>query len=956
MSAASRLIRALACFAVLALMVAAPASAAFGLNEADVTFHEDDGTVADLAGSHPFEMTTAIGFNTREEPIRGFSVPDQDLKDLSLEQIEGLVGDPTATPRCSADDFLHANGPACSTDTVVGFVRIGDTEPGHFENLRVYNVVPPQGAVAKLGFAPLNSPISVLIRVSPVAPYRLEARLVNVPQVLAIYHTELTLWGIPADPAHDAQRGGPYEAAGGVKPFLALPSACQGPLVTEYAADSWENRGATLPDGRPNLSDPNWITGSAQTHDDAVPPHPLGLEGCVGLGFEPGISQRTTSSSAESPTGLNFSLDMTNPGLVEPGGRAGSVIEKAVVTLPQGVFTNPAVAQGLSACTLAQYEALTLGGPGGCPESSKVGSVEVESPLLEEEVEGQPGTYVPQVLHGQIFVAHQHDNVFDNLLTIYMVIEDPKLGIFIRVPGRVQPDPATGQLTTTFGEPGQKLPQLPFSHFRLHFQEGNRAPLMTPPTCGTFTSEAVLYPYAEGVPPAHRTATFEIGSGANGAGCASDAAQLPANLRFSAGTLKSTAGSYSPFVLNLSRPDGSRQLRAITTTLPKGLLGKLAGIPYCSESAIANAAARSGEGQGAAEVASPSCPAASEVGTATVGAGAGPEPLYVSGHVYLAGPYKGAPLSLEIITPAIAGPFDLGVVAVRAALDVDPLTAQVTAVSDPIPTILHGLPLDVRSVAIDMSRPNFTLNPTSCEPQAVTGSAAFTLGPAVSLDEYYQASDCGALGFRPHLKLQLKGSTKHAGHPALKAVLTYPKAGLYANVARAQVNLPHSEFIDQANLNKTCTKPVLLAGGCPKNTIYGKAKVWTPLLDKPLEGPVYLVGGFGYKLPALVAELNGQLRVLLTGKVDSGPNKGIRNTFEAVPDAPVEKFVLEMKGGRKYSLLENSEALCRRPQRAIARFTAQNGKVLQVKPVIANDCKKKPKKGKPKKHGKRGQH
>jgi hypothetical protein len=272
---------------------------------------------------------------------------------------------------------------------------------------------------------------------------------------------------------------------------------------------------------------------------------------------------------------------------------------------------------------------------------------------------------------------------------------------------------------------------------------------------------------------------------------------------------------------------------------------------------------------------------------------------------------------------------------------VDPLTAQVTAVSDPIPTILHGLPLDVRSVAIDMSRPNFTVNPTSCEPKTITGTALSTLGATAALSSYFQASQCNQLKFKPTLRLTLKGSTKRTGHPALKAVLTYPKAGAYANVARAQVNLPHSEFIEQSNLNKTCTKPVLLEGKCPAKSIYGKAKAWTPLLDKPLQGNVYLVGGFGYKLPALVAELDGQIRVLLAGKVDSGPNKGIRNTFEAVPDAPVEKFVLEMKGGPKYSLLVNSENLCKSPQKAITRFTAQNGRVLQTKPVIGNDCKKK---------------
>jgi hypothetical protein len=277
-------------------------------------------------------------------------------------------------------------------------------------------------------------------------------------------------------------------------------------------------------------------------------------------------------------------------------------------------------------------------------------------------------------------------------------------------------------------------------------------------------------------------------------------------------------------------------------------------------------------------------------------------------------------------------------------LNVDPVSAQVDAVSDPLPTILQGIPLDLRSIQVKLERPQFTLNPTNCEPFAITGAATSVFGQSVSLSSHFQVDECGALKFKPSLKLSLTGSTRRIGHPALKAVLTYPKHGAYANIARAQVNLPHSEFLDQGNLNRTCTRPVLLEGRCPATSIYGKARAWTPLLEAPLEGPVYLVGGFGYKLPALVAELDGQIRVVLVGKIDIGKNKGIRNTFEAVPDAPVERFVLELKGGKRYGLLENSEDLCARPQRTIARFTAQNGLVDQTKPLIANRCGKGKKK------------
>jgi hypothetical protein len=232
---------------------------------------------------------------------------------------------------------------------------------------------------------------------------------------------------------------------------------------------------------------------------------------------------------------------------------------------------------------------------------------------------------------------------------------------------------------------------------------------------------------------------------------------------------------------------------------------------------------------------------------------------------------------------------------------------------------------------------------------SVLGAANTTAGQTATFTDRFQVGACNALAFKPGLKVSLSGQTKRIGHPALKAVLTYPK-GQNANVRRALVNLPGSEFLDQGNLNNTCTKPVLIAGKCPKSTIYGRAKAWTPLLEKPLEGPIYLVGGYGYKLPALVAELDGQIRILLVGKVDSGKNHGIRNTFEAVPDAPVSRFVLEMKGGKKYGLLENSEDICKHRQKAIARFTAQNGKTYDTEPVIAVQCGKG-KKSKGKKKG-----
>jgi hypothetical protein len=324
-----------------------------------------------------------------------------------------------------------------------------------------------------------------------------------------------------------------------------------------------------------------------------------------------------------------------------------------------------------------------------------------------------------------------------------------------------------------------------------------------------------------------------------------------------------------------------------------------------------------------------------------VGAGAGPTPYYTQGRAYLAGPYKGAPLSLAIVTPATAGPYDLGTVMVRTALYVDPETTRIHAVSDPIPQILQGIPLDVRSIALKMSRPSFTLNPTSCDPMAVTGSATSPFGSSASLSNPFQVGGCSSLAFKPKLSLKLSGGTKRSQNPALKAVLRMPAGG--ANIAKASVALPHSEFLDQAHIKTICTRVQFAAAQCPPGSVYGKATAISPLLGQPLSGPVYLRSSSN-PLPDLVADLNGQIHVVLVGRIDSIKG-GIRNSFEAVPDAPVSKFVLEMQGGKK-GLLENSTNLCKSVNKATVLFVGLNGKTAVSKPALQVKCPKGKKKGK----------
>jgi hypothetical protein len=912
----------------LAALLAAPALASFGFKDSGFKAETSGGAAATQAGSHPFAVTTKLDFNTVLDSVEGEITDGGQAKELVVTLPRGFVGEPGAVQQCSNADFLATPGgneetltyTTCPSSTAVGVARsnIGYFEPGTFFSA-VYNLVPSPGEVQRLGLVVLGGvPVTIDIRISEAPPYNVVATVSGISQVARFYGSELTLWGDPASPLHDTERascvaplGSPVESGNisrgscgaGIaeRPLLTLPRNCGGPLQAKLEADTWQQPGS-------------WASAS---------PEAPAMTGCTELAFAPTISARPTSIGAEEPSGFDFSLDIEDEGLTSVTDHAGSDVRKTEVTLPEGFTTNPSVAAGLKDCSIAElgHETASSAPGAGCPQESKIGTVEVETPLLDES------------LGGNIYIARPYENeAGDSLLGLYMVIKSAKLGISIEQPIKIQPDAATGRLTAI----AEEIPQFPFSHFKLHFREGPRAPLTTPAGCGSYAAKAVLTPWSGG-PPVTSNSAFDITTGPGGGACSSVGGFQPT---FEAGTVDPIAGSYSPFVLKLSRANGTQQLRSIDTTLAPGLLGKLAGLSECPDAQIA-AAERLGEPlQGAIEQASPSCPATSEVGVVNVGAGSGAL-TYAAGHAYLAGPYKGAPLSLAVVTPAVVGPFDLGTVVVRVALYVDIFSAQIHAVSDPLPSILHGIQLDLRSVALTMNRPQFTLNPTSCEPKQILAQATSILGQVTPLSQRFQVGACAALDFKPNLKLSLKGQTKRSGHPALKAVVTYPKHGAYANIASAQVGLPHSEFLDQGNLDNVCTQPQLKSRSCPTNSIYGHAKAWSPLLDKPLEGPVYLGVGFGYSIPALVAELNGQIRVLLYGRVDTDKAKGIRNTFEVVPDAPVSRFVLEMRGGKKYGLLENSEDICSKAQRANAQFVAQNGRVAHLRPKIRNSCHRK---------------
>jgi hypothetical protein len=949
----------------------------FGVRNYEMDLEEEGGAPSTHAGAHPFQFTTQINLNqgrdihslaqiegTPEEAGKPEVIPAGLAKDVAFNLPPGLIGNPSKLTKCTTAQFFtqattSSSENLCPVSSAVGVATSLVHEPAVVGTVAlpepIFNMEPGFGEPARFGFYVLiaNAPVLIdtSVRSGNGGDYGVTAAVSNITQTAAFLSSTATFWGVPGDPRHAAQRGwGCFWEARGLPSRSAClpdtethpavlfsnPTSCAAPLKTSVEIDAWEDRIIRRFLGKFSPS--------------------ANLAGCNQVPFAPAIHSEPTSSAATSPTGLNFDINVNDEGLDNAEGLVQSQIKRAVVTLPQGFTTNPSVAEGLHACPQGAYEASTVEAGTGCPEDSKIGEVEIESPLIEGK----------KVL-GSLFVAKQGENPnADNLLTIYMVAKNAELGVMIKQALKVTPNPVTGQLVTEVDD----IPQLPFSKFHLSFRQGQRSPLVTPPTCGTYTVTADLYPYSEPNTPVHDESSFQITQGPEGLGCPSGTPPFHPGLE--AGTINNSAGTYSPFYTHITRKDSEQEITRFSIKLPTGLLAKLKGVSECSDAAVAAAKARETEGGATEEEAHPSCPANSEVGSTKVGTGVGNVLAYAGGRLYLAGPYHGSPISLVSVNYAKVGPFDLGTVVVRFALDVNHETAEVSvdgANSDPIPHIVDGIPIHLRDIRAYVNRPGFTLNPTSCAKKStaatILGSGASFTSSAddvpVTVSSPFQAADCASLGFKPKLALNLVGKKTHRGAlPAFKAVLTYPKGGAYANIAKAQVTLPKSEFLEQGHLKNVCTRKVFETGtnpgeNCPKNSIYGKARAVTPLLDAPLEGPVYLRTGYGTRLPELAAALNGpQISITLAGTIDSVHKKGtegsqIRNTFALVPDAPVEKFTLELKGGKK-GLLVNSTDVCKGTHKALAAFTGQNGKLDEYEPALKAQCGKgggkKGKKGK----------
>ena len=854
------------------------------------------------AGMHP-DFTTRFALTHYIDKISGLPQSDARIEEVSVSLPPGLLGNVNAIPKCETGQITAWGN--CPIDSQVGITKILSPALGSVEVFEpVYNLEPPHQdkEIARFGISVAGLPVFINVAVDTAGDYSATATIYDAPGQAPLLKARTTLWGNPADPIHDEQRLTPAEAAecsatgtaceapggkreSGLPPtaFLSNPSACQ-PMEAGLAVKSYQLPGQVFTANAP-------IEPGGQITD------------CQGLPFAPEFQAQASNPTAGAPTGLKTTLVIPQESTEAVNSPSTATMREARVTLPPGFQVNASAADGIASCDEAQigyHEEVDE----ACPDASKVGVAQIQSPLL------------PHPIGAEIFLRNQRPG---HPFGLWLASDE--LGLHVKIPGELEPDRSTGQLTATFTD----LPQTPVSQIDLNVWGGPRAPLQTPEECGTYEATWSIKPHSED-PAVTGTSPIVVDQGCG---------QRPFSPQLHAGTTNPVAGAFSPFEFDLSQSEGEQNLASLDLTLPDGLLAKLNGVLLCLE----------------AVVDSGYCPVESKIGTVIAQAGAGPHPLWIpqpgkaQPAVYLSGPYKGAPYSIAAVVPAQAGPFDLGNVVVRSALQVDPETAIATVASDPLPQFFEGVGVRYRRVHVVVDRPEFTLNPTDCSELAITSRLTSIRGAVATPKARFEVDGCKALRYAPKLVMSFKGSTRRSGHPALKATLTQPAH--QANTAKATVLLPASEFIDQDHINNPCTRVQFREDRCPKLSILGKVTATTPLLDQPLKGNVYFRSNGGEReLPDIVADLRGQIHATIVGFIDSVPVKGtelsrLRTRFATVPDAPVSKFQISLFGGRKKGLLENSRNLCLTNRRAKVSFTAQNGRISNRNLLIKTSCKRK---------------
>lgn len=863
---------------------------AFAGVPSEYDFESVAASLSDLrAGAHP-DFTTTIQFKQDpDKPAEGLSGLHPlfgHTKDVVVKTPPGLGGNPNAVSQCEASNFAGALDSAdkeggCPLSSQVGIATVDTTNNGVNVVEPIYVLAPPErgDVVARLAFWAVLYPIYIDIKVRSESDYGLTAEVENVPAAANVVRSVVTIWGIPAAKSHDTLRMTPAE------------------VIAENLKESPPRSTGLSPKPfftNPTSCGPLQVGVESDTYE--LPGYFAkavagagAIVGCEDLNFSPSLTVTPTSHITSSPSGLNVKLSI--PQVETANTLATSQLRNSTVRLPQGMTAAPGAADGLMACDDAEAAYLTREAA-HCPEPAKIGSATFVVPALQRPLMG--AVYLRRPISGDLF-------------RIWLLADE--LGVHVKIPGDLKLDPVTGQITSLFID----NPQVPVESIELHINGGARGSLATPSSCGVFQTHYLLTPWSGGIPSEGDTPMSIDG------GCTEEAF-APG---FEAGSIDDSAGAFTTAVAEITREAHQDNLSRVSVSLPRGVLAKLAGVEIC-ENITANSA---------------DCPVGSRVGTVATAVGPGSSPLWIPQPgrsptaVYLAGPYKGAPYSLVIVVPAEAGPFDLGNVTTRAAVDIDPNSAVVSINSDPLPQILQGVPVSYRHIHVEVNRPDFVLNPTGCNQRESTAQFVSLGGKLSGAHSVFSVTGCRSLGFRPRFRLNLNGPTRRGGFPRLSTVLR-PRAG-DSNFSRVVVALPHSEFLEQGHIKTICTRVQFSSSSCPAGSIYGHARVSTPLLSRPLRGPIYLRSSSN-TLPDLVLALRGQVDLNLVGRIDS-INGGIRATFNNVPDAPFSKAVVSMRGGSK-SLLVNSRELCALPARAKTLFSAQNGAKITAAPMLHAAC------------------
>jgi hypothetical protein len=879
------------------VLAISPTPSKFGFSDTDAWFTNANGTVDRQAGSHPYEFTFNFSLSADADTFPAGS----EARKIEVNLPPGLIGNPKTVEECRREQLDRGE---CPTGAQIGVAPtgLGGGRLPFPVLFPVYNMVPPAGHPAEFAFAIFNIDVFLDAVVRSNGDYGITERVNNIPQQKVTVNA-VEIWGVPADPSHDWERtclvggsnvlGCPSPAA--QAPFLTLPTSCTGPQ--EYSASVSEWADGSVVDNASFLS---------HDQDDV----PQGLVGCDHLGFKPSISTALDTSDADTPAGLTVELKAPQEELENVEGIVTSNIKDTTVTLPEGVVINPGQAAGLGACQTAESAVGTLEAP-SCPNDSKVGTDEIETPLLKNSLKGN--VYVLQ----------------SNPPNLKLLVAASGEGVNLKLVGNVHLDEATGRLTTTF----QETPELPFTTFRLSFSGGAQAALATPLRCGSYTTTSDFTPWSTpAIGEVFPLSAFEITQGPGNNSCSGSV--LPFSPALTAGSTTDQAGGFTDFSLLLTREDGQQRIRTLQFKTPEGLLGMISKVPLCPEP-------QASEG---------TCSSASQIGHTVVEAGPGPYPLVVPqpgqppAPIYLTGGYKGAPYGLSIVVPLVVGPFTLQTQVVRARIEVDQITTQLTVTTDPLPTIIDGIPADLRTINAVIDKPGFMFNPTGCEPQSFSGTATSTEGASAPISSHFQMGSCRSLTFKPNFKVSTSGKTSRANGASLDAKILYPTGTLGANQASSQsnvksvkVDLPKQLPSRLTTLQKACTAATFEANpaNCPAGSKIGTATAITPVLPVTLTGPAYFVSYGGAKFPELVVVLQGYgVTVDLHGETFISKAGITSSTFRQVPDVPITSFELKLPQG-PFSALAANGNLCASKLLMPTAFTGQNGTVIKQNTQIS---------------------